>query len=131
MVVGPGPGLQSSHDPVGHSQDEGVPGRSGDDHGSHVPDRQGIPELSGSTAHVAPDDGWQAQRGQASFLRSVAKLNKFRKSKVTMEVGGWVQISVEKKKLENRPQIKFCIYTFHASMLYFVCIYYQMLFIMI
>ena len=60
MCVGAGPGLQSSHDPVGHSQDEGVPGRSGDDHGSHVPDRQGIPELSGSTAHVAPDDGWEA-----------------------------------------------------------------------
>ena len=32
----PGPGVQPAHDPLGHGQDEGIPGRPRDAHGPHV-----------------------------------------------------------------------------------------------
>ena len=37
--LGPRSGDQPAHDPVGHGQDEGVPGRSRDAHGPHVQNR--------------------------------------------------------------------------------------------
>ncbi len=55
--IGSRPGVQPSHDPVGHREDEGVPGRSRDASGSDVQDCQGIPELARSQTHLAPEHG--------------------------------------------------------------------------
>ncbi len=35
-MYSPGPGVQPAHDPLGHGQDEGIPGRPRDAHGPHV-----------------------------------------------------------------------------------------------
>ena len=45
------------------------------------------------------------------IIRGFAKLKKFKKSKKKLEVGGWVQAHSDKKNLENRPKIKFCVCT--------------------
>ena len=44
-------------------------------------------------------------------LRGFAKLKKFQKSKNNLEVGGSRSHLDNKKKLENRPKIKFCVCT--------------------
>ena len=49
------------------------------------------------------------------FLRGFARLKKFWKFEITLEVGGRVQVLLGKKEIENRTKIKFCIYTFRAS----------------
>ena len=41
---------------------------------------------------------------QGHQLRGFAKYNKFQKFELTMEVGGWVQVSL-KKIMENRSKI--------------------------
>ena len=64
MSSGPGSRLQPAHDPVRHRQDEGVSGGSGDAHGSDVPHRQGLPELTRPAPHLATDNGGQTQRGE-------------------------------------------------------------------
>jgi len=62
-VSGEGPGVQPAHDPVGHGEDEGVPGGPRDAARPHVPHRQGLPDLPRPAPHLAPEHGQQAQRG--------------------------------------------------------------------
>ena len=57
------------------------------------------------------------------MLQSTKMKKSKRQLDPSIEVGGWVNISLGWKKLENRPNIKFCVYTFHASMP--VCILFE------
>lgn len=61
--VGERPCVQLAHDPVRHSQDEGVPGGPRDVAGSHVSYRQGVSELTGPAPHLARQHGSEAHGG--------------------------------------------------------------------
>ena len=72
--IGARPGVQPAHDPVGHGEDEGVPGGSGNATRPHVPHRQGLPDLARPQAHVATEHGGQTQRGKDPFTLNQCKI---------------------------------------------------------
>ena len=57
-------GVQPTHDPLGHCQDEGLPGGPRDAARLDVSHRQGLPELPGPAAHMAAEHGGQTQWGR-------------------------------------------------------------------
>ena len=58
-------GLQPAHDPVRHSEDEGVQRWPRDAHGPDVPDCQRLPDLPRPEAHLVGKHGNQAQGAEA------------------------------------------------------------------
>lgn len=56
--TGEGFGIQLTHDPVWHSEDEGISGRSRDVTGLDVSNRQGLPDITWPTVDMVTEHGY-------------------------------------------------------------------------
>lgn len=67
MLIGKGSSVQPAHDPVGHGEDEGVPGGPRDAAGPDAPHRARLPAQPRPAPHVAQQHGAEAYGGAYSY----------------------------------------------------------------